>query len=94
MLPELDQFEAVVGQAIDFEFDGDRLPARIDEVKAMRQQHGEDRQPFSVVFVTESADVLDQQIVTLRHESLGTFALFLVPLGPKGSGVAYEAVFT
>ena len=31
---------------------------------------------------------------TLEHDAMGSFDLFLVPLGPRDGGMMYEAVFT
>jgi len=93
MLPELEDFRNVVGQAIEIEVDEARVPARIDEVKAMNRQPDQERQPFSVVLVTDVAARVEQRIFTLHQAELGSFELFLVPLGPKGEGMAYEAVF-
>jgi hypothetical protein len=94
MLPELDQFKAIVNQAIELEVDDQRLQAKVIEVKAMRRQHEGDREPFSVLIVTEEAEPLPQQIFRLHHQGLGTIDVFLVPIGPNGEGMAYEAVFT
>jgi hypothetical protein len=37
--------------------------------------------------------VLPQRIYSFEHGALGTFGLFIVPLGPEGSSMQYEAVF-
>jgi hypothetical protein len=93
MLPEFQQFEAVVGQTVEIESETARFSARIDEVKAMTRQNDQQRQPFSIVLVTESSGPEQQQIYRLHQAELGSFELFLVPLGPRGEGMAYEAVF-
>jgi hypothetical protein len=51
------------------------------------------RTPFSVVFRGPQEPVLPQRIYRLEHENLGTFELFIVPIGPDESGMQYEAVF-
>lgn len=53
-----------------------------------------DRKPFSLVFQSQTEDVLPQSIHTLEHASLGRLDIFLVPLGPSKEGMRYEAVFT
>jgi hypothetical protein len=55
---------------------------------------GARRAPFSVVFRGPPAPVLPQRIYRLEHGRIGAFELFLVPIGPDGSGMRYEAVFT
>ncbi len=51
------------------------------------------RTPFAVVLRGPHAPVLPQRTYQLSHPALGTFALFLVPIGPDAEGMRYEAVF-
>jgi hypothetical protein len=37
--------------------------------------------------------VLDQSTLAVTHEALGTFPLFLVPIGNDASGTRYQAAF-
>jgi hypothetical protein len=48
---------------------------------------------FSLLFRGPMAPVLPQRIYRLDHNSLGRLEIFLVPLGPDGEGMQYEAVF-
>jgi hypothetical protein len=52
------------------------------------------RTPFSVVFVGPSDVVLPQHNYRLESDTLGSFDLFIVPIGRGAGGVRYEAVFT
>ena len=52
------------------------------------------RTPFSLVFLGPGRFVLPQQTYRVEHDTLGGFDLFLVPIGPQGGGMRYEAVFT
>jgi Domain of unknown function (DUF6916) len=52
------------------------------------------RAPFSVVFLGPAAPVWPQRIYRVEHDVIGSFDLFLVPLGPRDGGMMYEAVFT
>jgi hypothetical protein len=52
------------------------------------------RAPFSVFFLGPPEPLLPQRIYGLDHPGLGSFELFLVPLGPEGRGMRYQAVFT
>jgi hypothetical protein len=38
--------------------------------------------------------VLPQRIYRLEHEQMGPLELFIVPVGPDGDGLGYEAIFT
>ena len=51
------------------------------------------REPFSLTFCEPSAAPLDQRTYELTHPSLGTFQLFIVPVGRDQCGTRYEAVF-
>jgi len=52
------------------------------------------RTPFSIVFRSASTAVLPQAIYRVEHATLGSFEVFLVPIGPDAGGMRYEAVFT
>jgi hypothetical protein len=48
---------------------------------------------FSLFFRGPLAAQCKQGIHFLRHEKLGSFDLFLVPIGPDAQGMRYQAVF-
>lgn len=50
------------------------------------------KEGFSLLFTGPSKSSFPQGTYTIDHSKLGSFALFLVPLGPKGSTTSYEAV--
>lgn len=52
------------------------------------------RDPYSLVFHGPAQPVLPQRIYRLRQEQMGDLDLFLVPIGPDGEGMRYEAIFT
>ena len=52
------------------------------------------RTPFSLLFRGARDVVLPQRIYTIEHDELGTFDIFLVPIGPDREGMRYEAIFT
>ena len=51
------------------------------------------RAPFSIVFRGPMSPILPQRIYRLEHDEIGTFELFLVPIGLDREGMRYEAVF-
>jgi hypothetical protein len=79
--------------AID-EPDRDAVALRLDEVTPHRAHPGGSRaEPFSLVF-SAPPPVLEQRTYPLRHGTLGTLDIFLVPIGLDADGrVRYEAVF-
>ncbi len=63
-------------------------PARADDVASRR------RVPFSLSFRTSLTAPLPQSIYEVAHEEMGSYEIFLVPVGPDGKGMVYEAIFT
>ena len=51
-----------------------------------------DQRAFSLIFHGPGPGALPQQIFTLEHPELGRLDFFLVPLGPDGDRMRYEAV--
>ena len=62
-------------------------------IEAQSHGGGAGREQFSLVFRGPADVVLPQAIYRLEHETLGAFELFVVPIGPDGQGMRYEAVF-
>ncbi len=52
------------------------------------------RQPFSIVFRGPGDALLPQRIYRMEHDRIGSFELFIVPIGPDEKGLRYEAIFT
>jgi hypothetical protein len=48
---------------------------------------------FSLIFHGPMGPYLLQALFHLEHEKLGRIEMFLVPIGPEGDAMAYEAVF-
>ncbi|WP_296224152.1 DUF6916 family protein [Ralstonia sp. UBA689] len=51
------------------------------------------RAPFSLVFHNSAAIVFPQRIYPMRHDGLGEFGIFLVPIARNQEGFLYQAVF-
>jgi len=51
------------------------------------------REPFSLLFRHEAAVVFAQRIYTMKHDSLGEFGVFLVPIARDRDGFIYQALF-
>ena len=48
---------------------------------------------FSLVFRTANEILIEQGQRTFEHDEMGTFSLFIVPIGRDDEGTYYEAVF-
>jgi hypothetical protein len=51
------------------------------------------QEQFALRFRGDRDRVFPQRIYPMKHESIGDFDLFLVPIGRDESGTFYEAVF-
>jgi hypothetical protein len=51
------------------------------------------RAPFSVIFRGPLEPVMPQRIYRVEHDELGSFELFVVPVGSDELGMQYQAVF-
>jgi len=101
----LDTFRRCLGQ--DFQIVGPenglfslRLASADDLRENPRADSGAGRRtPFSLMFHGPATPLLPQGTYPLRHDTIGDFPLFLVPLGPVRNGpemglMRYEAIFT
>ncbi len=51
------------------------------------------RAPFSLIFAGPMRPILPQHTYAIQHRVLGTLELFIVPIGPEGGQMRYQAVF-
>lgn len=91
-----DTFRPLVGDTFRLEIEGGEPvhAVLVEATELARSSPSEGRAPFSIVFRGPARPVYPQGIYRLGHAGLGAFELFLVPIGPDGGGIAYEAVFT
>lgn len=77
--------------------DGDTFELKLDEAQeirtAQKPKEGQ-RKSFSVVFKGPKDKPLEQGLVHLKHDEVGSHDLFLVPVHEDDDGRYYEAVFT
>lgn len=71
-----------------------RLDLRLVAVTPLGAESGYRRQPYSLLFAGPLTPLLPQATYSLRNESMGELGIFLVPLGPQGQAMRYEAIFT
>lgn len=88
-------FRPLVGDVFRLEAEGGSVDLELREAyEAGPQTAAGRRVPFSIEFLGPPEPVLPQRIYALTHPELDSFDLFLVPLGPDGGRMRYEAVFT
>ena len=74
---------------------GDDVSLRLAAVRDLGSQPNAPRvKPFALEFAGPPEPRLEQRIYRLRHETLGSLEIFLVPIGfDAAGGLQYEAVF-
>lgn len=89
-------FSPLVGENFVLESGEHRLEVRLAEVNILGSGAGGEasRIPFSLLFLGPPDPVWRQQIYRVVHADQGAFDIFLVPTGPDGQHMGYEAVFT
>ena len=92
-------FETHLGGTFSVSVDDEHLTMELIEVTDLTSRSGpaaanRERAPFSLLFRGPRQIVLPQRIYRMKHEDIGTFELFLVPIGPDRHGMRYEAIFT
>jgi hypothetical protein len=68
------------------------LPIRLYEVA--EENSSPKIEQFSLLFRGPLVPHCAQGIYSLQHEKMGELSLFLVPVGPDGEGMRYQAVFS
>jgi hypothetical protein len=91
-----DDFSGRIGETFNATAaDGQTLTLTLQQVDALpRPEDDKGREPFSLEFTEASSAHVPQQTVEIQHEDMGSYPLFVVPLGPSENGMRYEAVFT
>ena len=72
---------------------GEKLDLELVEVTAGPAGGAGLRAPFSILFTGSLDPLLPQKTYSFQHEELGSFDLFIVPVGQDEAGTHYEAVF-
>jgi hypothetical protein len=95
----LKTFSPHVGETFHLYLDTNHvIEVQLADVTDLAQRYGTapqgHRTPFSIVFHGPRELVLPQRIYRLQHDKIGTFEVFLVPIGPDADRMQYEAIFT
>jgi hypothetical protein len=70
------------------------LEVELIEITELKyQRKGDLGSSFSLIFRGDANLILPQQIYQFEHEVMGSFEMFIVPIGPDEQGMCYEAIF-
>ena len=96
----IDAFQPRVGHTFRIRQPDGEIEAELIEARALGGGPGRAgagtrrRVPFSLSFRTSATAPLPQRIYEVAHDEMGSYEIFLVPIGPDGRGMVYEAIFT
>jgi hypothetical protein len=71
----------------------------LTEAKALASRRGLEgapagsREPFELIFLGPARPILPQQIHRLETEGMDALDIFIVAIGPRDGGIAYQAIF-
>jgi hypothetical protein len=65
----------------------------IDLIEVTNGHSSPRQEQFALHFRGDRNQVLPQRIYPIKHDNIGEFDLFLVPIGRDATGTFYEAVF-
>lgn len=87
-------FEENLNTPFRIHFGGEApLEVILYQVRLHEAHNGPRKQPYSLYFRGPLRPILQQAIYQVEHDRMGTMDIFLVPIGPDGQGMGYEAVF-
>ena len=91
----LDHWRECVGQSFRVRLDQEtEIDLKLTSATPLGAESGYRRQPYSLLFAGPLTPLLPQATYTLQNESMGELGIFLVPIGPQGQAMRYEAIFT
>jgi hypothetical protein len=90
-----DDFVAHIGETVRISSDGVAIEAALVQVDTTGvARPGGRRHPFRLLYRGPAEPALSQRICRVEQPSLGALDLRLIPIGPIGSGMGYEAEFS
>jgi hypothetical protein len=97
----IDMFAPHVGEMFRLRVQPERvLDVELVQVTPLRVRSADgreaprQREPFSIVFRGPSNVIVPQRVYPLEHDTMGSYELFIVPIGPGQGGMLYEAIFS
>lgn len=91
----LDHFAAHLNETFKVDIEHENVPFVLVEARPLPSTPvaGMMREPFSLLFRNEAAILFPQRTYSMKHDGLGEFGIFLVPIARDREGFIYQAVF-
>jgi hypothetical protein len=88
----LADFTPLVGRSLDVAIGAERASLELIEAAVLDTPTPRTLPPFRLTLLSRSKWLGPQGIYDIAHPTLGTLALFTVPLGPATDGMRYEII--
>lgn len=92
---KLATFSKALHTNFQLQVEGNDFPVEL--VEAVDELEGKDvasgRESFSLIFRGDHPEPLNQSTYSCKHEDLGSFDIFLVPIKRDDKGIYYQAIF-
>ena len=88
----VDQFAAHLNDSFAVVHENSRLPFTLVEA-TVKGARASGRQPFALLFLGPLEPVLPQATYRFEHAAFPSLDIFIVPVGPDGNRMRYEAIF-
>ena len=95
-VPDLtvEQFAARLHDRFTVVHETSRFEFALVEARASRGGRPDGRQPFALLFHGPLTPILPQAIYRFEHPAFPPLDIFIVPVGPEGDRMRYEAIFS
>lgn len=94
-LKSIHDFAGAANQEFQINMGTSAMTVTLIEVSPLKAQPfpGMLREPFSLLFKSESSVILPQKLYRMENAAVGSHDIFLVPVARDGAAVVYQAVF-
>lgn len=91
----VDHFAGHLNETFKVDIEDSNVPFVLVEARPLpsRPVAGMMREPFSLLFRNEAAIVFPQRTYSMKHDGMGEFGIFLVPIARDRDGFIYQAIF-
>lgn len=87
-------FAPLVGDTFTLQAADGYVEAVLEQVEVGQPVPGGAPEPFSLLWLGPAAPQLQQGMHVVAHPEIEPAEIFLVPVGPHGAGMRYQAIFS
>jgi len=88
-----EDFDSLIGQTLKATVGDASADLELAEATSLKSPSPRETPPFRLILRSRENWRGPQGIYRIEHPSLGPIEMFIVPIGPDGQGLCYEALF-